>query len=75
LILDALAKTWYATVEIWTAIQPSLLAAFEPKLRRDHDVFAKWRERFTDKFFIREWTINLRSIKERDSALDSLANQ
>src|SRR5580693_22932 len=60
---------------IWTAIQRGLLATLEPKLGRDHDLFANRRERFTDQFFTGERTINLCSIKKCDSTLDRRANQ
>ena len=44
-----------------TAVQTSLLAVFdvESKLRRDHDILAKRRERFANKFFIRERAVHL----------------
>jgi hypothetical protein len=48
---------------------------FPRSLRRDHDIFAKWRKRFTDELFIRKRTVYLRRIEESHSALDRRANE
>src|ERR1051325_9456122 len=62
---------------LWTAVQPSLLGIFdvESELRRDHNILAKGRQRFADKFFIPERAIDFSGIKECHATLNGSTDQ
>jgi hypothetical protein len=52
-----------------------VLLEVEAELRGDDDAAAERRERFADNLFVREWTVDLRGVEERDATLDGAANQ
>ena len=76
--LQALQRSSGNLLDVFgTAVQPRLLGIFdvESELRRDHDIFAKWREGFADKFFVRERAVDFSGIEERYATVDCRANQ
>src|SRR6185437_13418385 len=76
--LQALQRRFGHLLDVlWTAVQTSLLAILdaESKLRRDHYMLAKWRERLPDKFFIPERAVHFSGIEKRNAAFDGSADQ
>ena len=76
--LDALQRCLSDLLDVlWTAVHPGLLAVLnmESKLRWDHHLFAKWRQRFADEFFVRKRALDLRRIEESDAALGRVADE
>jgi hypothetical protein len=47
----------------------------EAEFGSDHDIFAEGSESFTDYFFIDERAIDFGGVEERDTTLDSAANE
>ncbi len=61
---------------IWAAIHSfRRLPAFEAKLRRDHHLVAKRRERFAKQFFVRKRPVSLGGIKESHATLEGRAQE
>jgi hypothetical protein len=65
-LLDVLGPTVQAALP---AVQ------VEPELRGDDDLLAERKKGFADELFVRERAVDLRGIEERDTTLDSRANQ
>src|SRR5690242_11170636 len=59
------------------AVQTGLFAVFdvESEFGCDDDIFAEWRERLSNKLFVRIRPIHFCAIEERDSSFDSGADQ
>ena len=54
---------------------PCAVLEVEAELGRDHDLVADGRERFADELLVRERTVDLGGVEERDAALDGGADQ
>ena len=59
-----------------TTVQPAatlsgLRVDVKAELRRDDHLVAKRRQRVTNEFFVREWTIRFSGIEEGDASLES----
>src|SRR5437762_13338698 len=52
----------------------AIRADAEAELCRDNDLFADGSERFTNELLILEWAVRFGSIEQRDTSLDSRAD-